>query len=93
MSNSGTALQKPRASLSNILLQILRSLSMPLLAVATAFLLGGLVIWATSGSLLSVFQAYQGLFAGALFKQRGLSESLVATTPYIFLSLAVAIGF
>jgi len=74
-------------------MQVLRSMSMPLLAVATAFVLGGLVIWAVSGSLLSVFQAYQGMIQGAFIQQRGFSESLVATIPYIFLSLAVAIGF
>ena len=33
------------------------------------------------------------MIRGALFKQRGFSESLVATVPYILLSLAVAVGF
>jgi len=40
-----------------------------------------------------VVDAYGGLIDGALFKQRGLSESLIATTPYILTSLAVALGF
>ncbi len=66
---------------------------MTALALVTAFVLGGLVMWITSGSLATVFQAYDGLVRGAFFKERGLSESLVATVPYILLSLAVAVGF
>ena len=66
---------------------------MPILAVLAAFLVGGVVIWVTSGSLLTVFQALTGMFQGAFFKQRALSETLVATTPYIFLSLALSVGF
>jgi general nucleoside transport system permease protein len=69
------------------------SLMVPLLAILTAFVLGGLVIWVTSGSLPTVYQAYAGMIRGALFKERGFSESLVATVPYILLSLAVAVGF
>jgi ABC-type uncharacterized transport system permease subunit len=75
--------------------------AMPLLAIFTAFLIGALVIffttWVTthniSTSLQTVIQAYSGLFRGAFIKQRGFSESLVATVPYIFLSLGLAIGF
>jgi simple sugar transport system permease protein len=66
---------------------------MPLLAILTAFLFGIVVIWITSGSLVTVGEAYWGLIRGALIKQRGLSESLVATVPYILLSLAVGLGF
>lgn len=76
-----------------ILLAILDALSIPALAIFSAFLLGGIIIWITSGSLLTVWEAYVGLIQGAFFKQRGFSESLVATTPYIFASLAVAVGF
>lgn len=65
----------------------------PLIAIITAFLLGGIVIWVTSGSLETVGEAYWGLLFGAFFKQRGLSESIVATVPYILLSLGVAVGF
>ncbi len=75
------------------LLRILDVLSMPLLAILTAFVIGGIVIWITSGSFQTVVEAYTGLIRGALFKERGLSESLVASVPYILLSLAVAIGF
>jgi ABC-type uncharacterized transport system permease subunit len=74
-------------------LRWLDPLGMPALAILTAFILGALVIWVTSGSFLSVVEAYSGLFRGAITKQRGLSESLVATVPYILLSLGVAVGF
>jgi general nucleoside transport system permease protein len=75
------------------LLRLLDLFSMPLLAIVTAFVLGGLLIWLTSGRLSTVFEAYSGLVRGAFIKQRGLSETLVATTPYIFLALGVAVGF
>jgi simple sugar transport system permease protein len=67
--------------------------AMPALALVTAFVLGALIIWITSGSLKTVGDAFVGLIYGALIKERGLSESLVATVPYILLSLAVAVGF
>lgn len=73
--------------------QLWHAMKTPLLAILTAFIVGAGVIWITSGSLESVYQAYEGLVRGALFKQRGFSESLVATIPYILLSLAVAVGF
>jgi len=75
------------------LLRVLDLLRMPALALFTAFAIGAILIWITSGSLQTVFEAYAGLIRGAFFKQRGLSETLVASVPYIFLSLAVAVGF
>jgi ABC-type uncharacterized transport system permease subunit len=74
---------------------------LPLVAVASAFLIGAIVIWITSflisknfvDSLWTVWLALSGLIRGAFFKQRGFSETLVATTPYIFLALGVALGF
>ncbi len=71
----------------------LSPLLLPFLALVTALLVGALVIWVTSGNLLTVFDAYVGLVRGALFKERGLSESFIAAVPYVFLSLAVAVGF
>src|SRR5687768_5769742 len=70
-----------------------RLIRMPFLAILLAFLVGALVIWFTSGSLATVAEAYIGLVRGAFVKQRGFSETLVASVPYIFLSLAVAVGF
>ncbi len=69
------------------------SLVTPVLALFTSFLLGAVVIWFTSGSLATVAEAYSGLFRGAFLKQRGFTETLVASIPYVFLSLAVAVGF
>jgi simple sugar transport system permease protein len=74
-------------------MRVLDRASMPALALVTAFVLGGVIIWITSGKFETVLRAYDGLVRGAFFKQRGLSESLVATVPYILLSLAVAVGF
>ncbi|HEX9114880.1 MAG TPA: ABC transporter permease, partial [Anaerolineae bacterium] len=75
------------------LARLLDLLAMPALALVTAFIAGGVVIWITSGSFSTVIQAYDGLARGAFFKQRGFSETLVATVPYIFLALGVAVGF
>lgn len=69
------------------------SIYLPVLAVLTAFVIGGIVIFITSGSLTTVIDAYTGLLRGALFKERGLSESLVAAIPYVMLSLGLAVGF
>lgn len=63
------------------------------LALALAFLGGALIIWVTSGRLSVVAAAYGGMLDGAFFKARGLSETLVAMTPYLFLGLALALGF
>ncbi|MFN2169149.1 MAG: ABC transporter permease [Anaerolineae bacterium] len=68
-------------------------LGMPALALFTAFLIGALVIWITSGSLATVFEAYWGLIRGAFIKPGGFSETLVAMVPYVFLALGVAVGF
>src|SRR5512136_132891 len=82
-----------RPTTRSTLVRMLDRAKMPALALVTAFVLGAVVIWITSGSLLTIADAYGGLVRGALFKERGLSESLVATVPYILLSLAVAVGF
>lgn len=74
-------------------LAFLSPLLLPFLALVTALVAGGIVIWVSSGNLMTVFDAYNGLIRGALFKERGLSESFVAAVPYVFLSLAVAVGF
>jgi general nucleoside transport system permease protein len=92
MSDPSASLAQPSPPLKS-LLRVLHILQIPALALLSAFILGALIIWITSGSFTTVLEAYQGLMRGALFKSRGLSESLVATTPYILLSLAVAVAF
>ncbi len=79
--------------LAPTLQRIVDLLSMPALALVTAFVLGAIVIFVTSGKLETVIQAYSGLVRGAIFKQRGFSESLVAAIPYVLLSLGLAVGF
>jgi ABC-type uncharacterized transport system permease subunit len=66
---------------------------MPALALATALILGAVVIFITTGRLETVGEAYWGLLRGAFIKERGFSESLVAAIPYVFLSLGLALGF
>jgi ABC-type uncharacterized transport system permease subunit len=88
-----SATQARPNTFKSALVRVLDRASMPALALVTAFVLGGVIIWITSGKFETVLRAYDGLVRGALFKQRGLSESLVATVPYILLSLAVAVGF
>jgi simple sugar transport system permease protein len=73
--------------------QLWTTIRTPLLTVLTALALGAVLIGVTSGGPHAIGQAYGGLFEGALLKPQGLSESLVATVPYIFTSLAVALAF
>ena len=75
-------------------------LVVPTLAVVTALVLGGVVIWLTSGGFgapaeatQKTLAAYQGLLDGAFFNERGFSETIVATTPYILAGLSVAFAF
>lgn len=75
-------------------LKILDALAMPALATLLGFVGGAIIIFITSGFRIDiVYTAFDGMMRGAFFKTRGLSESLVATTPYIFLSLGLALGF
>jgi general nucleoside transport system permease protein len=78
---------KPAASRWSSLLE---SMLIPVLAVITAIVAGGLVIAAAGGD---PFEAYLGLAQGAFGSPRALSETAVWATPYIFAGLAVAIAF
>lgn len=93
MSDTDTASLPAGPAPAGRLRSLLSSLGMVFLALATAFALGALIIWITSGSFQTVLVAFDGLLDGAFFKTRGLSETLVATTPYVLTSLAVALGF
>src|SRR5207237_8208558 len=70
--------------------RLLYALGRPILAVVTALVLGGIIIFATGGNVLL---AYQGLWEGSLGRPQSLSETLVWATPYIFGGLAVALAF
>src|ERR1043166_5811098 len=71
-------------------MRALYSLIVPILAVFTALLLGAVIIVVTGGDAV---RAYQGLWEGSLGRPRGISDTLVRATPYIFAGLAVALAF
>jgi simple sugar transport system permease protein len=73
--------------------RLLTGLGVPLLALATALLLGSLVILSTGGGWDKVLRAYDAVIYGAFIKPRGFSETLLAMTPLIFTGLAVALAF
>jgi simple sugar transport system permease protein len=77
-------------SLTKSLKRVLDSLLVPVLAILTAVILGGLIIKVVGGDPIA---AYQGLVQGAFGSTRALSETAVWATPYIFAGLAVAVAF
>ncbi len=74
--------------------QILRSVSeaglIPLLAILTAVIVGGIIIIIVGGDPI---RAYTGLIEGSFGSTKALSETAVWATPYIFAGLAVALAF
>jgi general nucleoside transport system permease protein len=69
---------------------LLKSILVPILAVFTAVIAGGVVIALAGGD---PFAAFAGLAQGSFGSVRALSETAVWATPYIFAGLGVAIGF
>lgn len=59
-------------------------------AVAIALLLGAIFILISNDNPID---AYRALFSGAFGDRRGIAETLVAATPYIFGGLAFSIAF
>lgn len=70
--------------------QSLNALLVPVLAILTAVVLGGLIIKVVGGNPIA---AYKGLVQGAFGTPKALSETAVWATPYIFAGLAVAVAF
>ena len=68
----------------------LDALLVPVLAIVTAVVLGGLIIQVAGGDPIA---GYLGLVEGAFGSAKALSETAVWATPYIFAGLAVAVGF
>jgi simple sugar transport system permease protein len=79
-----------KTGFKKIIKQIVDSLLVPLLAILTAIILGGIIIALVGGN---PFAAYSGLVQGAFGSARALSETTVWATPYIFAGLAVAVAF
>lgn len=75
---------------------IANALLVPILAVITAFVISGLVIWVTTGDIMKVIGpdgAFVGLWQGALGSPQNIAATLVTSTPYIFAGLGVALAF
>ncbi|GMQ85437.1 MAG: ABC transporter permease [Acidimicrobiia bacterium] len=86
-----------------------QALIVPVLAVVTALIIGGVIIIVTDvdtlrlygdspgeafkQSFIGVWEAYKALFLGAVGSPRAISETLFSATPLILAGLAVAIGF
>ena len=68
----------------------LEPLLVPVLAILTAVILGGIIIKVVNGDPIA---AFQGLIQGAFGSPSALSETAVWATPYIFAGLAVAFAF
>lgn len=81
---------KVRNFFKSALSSAVESLLVPLLAVVTAVVVGGIVIAAVGGN---PFFAYIGLIQGAFGSAKALSETAVWATPYIFAGLAVSVAF
>jgi ABC-type uncharacterized transport system permease subunit len=76
--------------IKNFLRTAFQPMLIPVLAVFTAVIVGGIVIAAAGGD---PFAAYAGLVEGSMGSAKALSETTVWATPYIFAGLAVALAF
>ncbi|MDO9131186.1 MAG: ABC transporter permease [Anaerolineales bacterium] len=90
MQNSEEQTSPQTKSIMRFLRPTLNALGVPLLAVLTAMIVGGLIIAFAGGD---PFMAYIGLFEGAFGSKKALSETAVWASPYIFAGLAVALAF
>lgn len=90
MDSSETSEKQPAFPNHGTLRSAVNAVLVPVLAVLTAMIVGGVVIAMAGGN---PFAAYLGLFEGAFGSARGLSETTVWATPYIFAGLAVALAF
>lgn len=88
---------------------IKQALTVPLLALLSALIIGAVIIaltdvdslrlWgsdpgeALSSTFSGIWDAYRALFMGSLGSRRAITETLFAATPLILAGLAVAIGF
>lgn len=80
----------PGSNTSRWLVHLGRPLVIPVLAMATAFLLGA-VIMLLSGD--NPVDAYQGLVRGALGSAEAVSRTMRTATPFILTGLSVAFAF
>jgi len=83
--------EKQSISLTKRILQsISEAVLIPFLAILTAVIIGGIIIWFVGGD---PFLAYKGLIQGSMGSTKAWSETAIWATPYIFAGLAVALAF
>lgn len=70
--------------------RLFSAIVIPVISVAFGFLVAGVAVVVTGSDPIAAFTA---LFQGAFINDRAFPETLVAMIPYIFLGLAVALGF
>jgi simple sugar transport system permease protein len=68
----------------------LASLVIPVLAVFTALVVAGVALIVAE---VNPIEAYQALIEGALGSRNAIIETLIKTTPFIFVSLGLALAF
>lgn len=68
----------------------LRRVLLPLVSVVAGFAVAGVVVQISGANPV---QALAALFEGAFIRKDALTETLVASVPYVFLGLALALGF
>lgn len=70
--------------------QVLVQISLPILAMVLALLLGGILLF-----LLDVepIEAYKSIFTGAFGEKAGIIQSLVKATPLLLVGLGITIAF
>lgn len=85
-----TAVTPPPAAKPSRFSGLGQKILVPVLAVFTALVIGGLMILISGGNPL---EAYRGLLEGAFGSPKAISETFVWSTPYIFAGLAVALAF
>jgi simple sugar transport system permease protein len=71
-------------------MRFLRQLFFPLVAVAAAFVAGGIIVWLIGDDPI---ETYKLLIGSALSWPDGIGYTLFYATPLIFTGLAVAVGF
>lgn len=83
--------EKQSISRTKIILQsIFDAILIPFLAIVTALIIGGVIIWFVGGDPIL---AYKGLLQGSWGSKKAISETFIWATPYILAGLAVALAF
>ncbi|MDS1004117.1 ABC transporter permease [Clostridium sporogenes] len=90
--------KKSRSSINNSLMNILKSLAFPFLAIVVSiFVSVFFVMWAKGYSITQYFSAFSDLFStiwnGSFGDKRKTLETMIYVTPLIFTGVANAIAF